>query len=267
MIAKLYFILRVLLHIRHCKFRCFPDSDDTRNIVCAGTALTFLCTSVNERTDLYAFADIHDSDSLWSVDLVTTGTEHVDIHLIHIDRHMCKGLYRIGMEQYPVFLCNRTDFLQWLDGSDLVVCCHDRDENCIRTNGCLKLVQLNLTIFIHTDISHFKSVQFQPLCCVQDRMVLDRGCDNVLSLAAVCLCGCFECPVIGLASASGEINFLGLCPDHICNLFSCFCDRTLRLSCKAVNSCRITVMLRKIREHRIKNFRVYLCGSRIVQID
>ena len=77
--------------------------------MCAGTALTFLCSAVNEGTDLDPFADIHHADSLWSVNLMTTGTEHVDIHLVHVNRYMCKCLYRIRMEQYAMLLCDRTD--------------------------------------------------------------------------------------------------------------------------------------------------------------
>ena len=42
MITEFYFILCVLFHVGSCKLCCFSDSDDTRNVMCAGTALALL---------------------------------------------------------------------------------------------------------------------------------------------------------------------------------------------------------------------------------
>ena len=98
MIAQLALIRHTLLHLFCRDLRSHAHSNDARNIVCTGTTLALLCTAVNKRTDLDTLADIHDTDSLWSVDLVTACRKHINIHLIHIDRNVRKRLHRICVE-------------------------------------------------------------------------------------------------------------------------------------------------------------------------
>ena len=98
MITKLDLIFVILFHISNGNFRCLTNADDTRYIVRSGTALTFLCTTMNERKNLNTFTDIHDSDAFWSVNLVTAGGKHINVHLIHINWYMSESLYRIRME-------------------------------------------------------------------------------------------------------------------------------------------------------------------------
>ena len=60
-------------HAGCCTFCCCSDSYDSRNILCTCTTLSLLCSTMDKRTDLYARTDVHDSDSLWSVELVSAG--------------------------------------------------------------------------------------------------------------------------------------------------------------------------------------------------
>ena len=71
---------------------------------------------------------------------MAAGTEHVNMHLIHIDGNLCIRLYRIGMKQYAVLLRDLSDLGDGLDGTDLVVGKHHADQNGIGTNGCFQLV-------------------------------------------------------------------------------------------------------------------------------
>lgn len=66
---------------------------------------------------------------------------------------MAVCLYRIGMKQDTVLLCNGSDLLNRLNGSDLIVCKHDRNKNGIRADGLFQLIQLYYAIFIHIQIS------------------------------------------------------------------------------------------------------------------
>ena len=59
---------------------------------------------------------------------MSAGAQHINVQLVHINGHLTKGLYRIGMEQIRLaFLCNGTDFLNGFHGTDLVVGKHDTD--------------------------------------------------------------------------------------------------------------------------------------------
>ena len=57
--------------------------------------------------------------------------------LIYIDRHMGISLYSVSVEQNTVFLCDLTDLLNRLNGSDLIVRKHNRDQNGIWTDRFL----------------------------------------------------------------------------------------------------------------------------------
>ena len=82
-----------------CRALCRNSvSYDARYIFCSGTAFSFLCTAVYERTDFHTFSDVEESDSFWSVDLMTAGAEHIDIAFIHIDRDLTECLYGICVE-------------------------------------------------------------------------------------------------------------------------------------------------------------------------
>ena len=65
---------------------------------------------------------------------MAAGTQHINIHLIYIDRYLSVCLYRICMEQNAVFFCNRSDLFHRLDRSYLIVGKHDSDQNRIRAN-------------------------------------------------------------------------------------------------------------------------------------
>ena len=77
---------------------CFADTYDTRYVQSSGSTFSLLRTTVDEGKNLHAFSDIHYADSLWSVDLVAAGTQHINVHLIHIDRNMSKCLYCVRVE-------------------------------------------------------------------------------------------------------------------------------------------------------------------------
>ena len=145
-----------------------------------------------------------------------------------------------------MLLCDRTDFFQRLDGSDLIVGSHNRNQNGIRTDGSFQLVQFHFTIFVYSDISYFISVFFKPLCRMQDCMMFNRCCNNMLSFICISFRSCFQCPVIGLASAAGEVNFIRFCTDRFCDSLTCMIHTTLCLSRKAVDCGWITVILGKI---------------------
>ena len=65
--------------------------------MCAGTAISLLCPTMNKWSNLNRIAQIHNTDSLWPVNLMSTGTQHINMILVHIDRNMSISLYCIGM--------------------------------------------------------------------------------------------------------------------------------------------------------------------------
>ena len=187
--------------------------------------------------------------------------------LVYMDRHLTKGLYGVCVEQNAVLMGNLTNLFDGLNGSDLVICKHHGNQDGLRTDGFLQLVDLHDTILIYGQISNLIAVLLQPLAGVQDRMMLDLCGNNVFSFALICLCSRFQSPVVGLASACGEINLLGLRAQRIRDGLSCFCDGLFALASKAVYGRGVAVMLCEIGQHGLYNFRRCLCGRRVIQIN
>ena len=59
---------------------------------------------MNERTDFYTFTDIQNSDSLWTIEFMTTCGKHINMHFVHINWNMTICLHRICMKKNTVFI-------------------------------------------------------------------------------------------------------------------------------------------------------------------
>ena len=74
MISQFNLFCGTLFHGLCCDFCCLAVPHNTRNIFRTGTTFTLLCSAVYERTDLNAFADVKETDSLRTVQFVSAGT-------------------------------------------------------------------------------------------------------------------------------------------------------------------------------------------------
>ena len=122
---------------------------------------------------------------------MTTGTEHVNMHLIYIDRNLRIRLYRIGVEQYTVLLRDLTDLGNGLDGTDLIVGKHHADQNGIGADGCFQLVQADQSVSVHIQIGDLKASLLQILTGMENGMMLDLRGNNMFSLGSISFCGGF----------------------------------------------------------------------------
>ena len=122
---------------------------------------------------------------------MTAGTEHVNMHLIYIDRNLRIRLYRIGVEQYTVLLRDLTDLGDGLDGTDLVIGKHHADQNGIGADGCFQLVQADQSVSVHIQIGDLKASLLQILTGMENGMMLDLRGNNMFSLGSISFCGGF----------------------------------------------------------------------------
>ena len=77
--------------------------------------------------------------------------QHVNAHLLHVERHVADSLYRIGVEDRTVCVCDR-DCLEVLDGADLVVCRHDGDKSGLVGDDRLQLLEVDVTLCVNVQI-------------------------------------------------------------------------------------------------------------------
>ena len=236
MISDLDFFCSTLFHGLVCTLCCKTVSYDTRNVLCTCTTFSLLCSAMYEGADLNTLTDIEEADSLRSVDLMSAGAEHINIELIYIDRDLAECLNSVCMEQDSMLMCDLSDLFQRLKSTNLIVCSHNRDQDGLRCNGFLKLIQVNETILIYIQVCDLgTTLFFKVLAGMKDGMMLDLCCDDMVSFIFICLKGRFQSPVIRLGTTCCKIDLLFFGSDHICDLLSCLCDGSLAVCRKIIN--------------------------------
>ena len=115
-VAQLTLIFDALFHVCSSNLCCLAKTYDTWNILGTCTAFALLRAAMDEGTDLHTGADVKETDSLRSVDLVAAGTHHVDVKIIYVDRHMSVCLNRVGVEQNAMLLRDLANLFDRLDG-------------------------------------------------------------------------------------------------------------------------------------------------------
>ena len=236
MISDLDFFCSTLFHGLVCTLCCKTVAYDTRNVLCTRTTFSLLCSAVYEGADLNALTNIEEADSLRSVDLMSAGAEHIDIELIYIDRDLSECLNSVCMEQDSMLTCNLSDLFQRLKSTDLVIGCHNRNQDGLRCDRFLKLIQIDETVLINIKICDLRSALFlQILAGMENGMMLYFCCNDMVPFIFVCLKGCFQSPVIRLGTTCCTINLFFFGSDHICDLLSSFCNGSFAVCCKIIN--------------------------------
>ena len=129
-----------------------------------------------------------------------------------------------------------SDFLDRLDGTDLVVCKHNGDQDGLWCDRFLQFIKADDTVLIYIEVCDLCASFFEVFTCMKDRMMLDLGCDDVVSFGFVCFKSSFECPVVSLASACCEVDFFFLCVQNICDLLSSFGHCFFAFLCKIIDA-------------------------------
>lgn len=141
-----------------------------------GTAAktTLLTTSGQERneTNSGTATDIESTNTLGSVDLVSTDAQEINVHLCHIDGDLADSLGSIGMEEDLLGAAEGSDLLERLNNSDLVVDGHDRDQSGVGANGSLEVVHGDQAVLSDREVGDIEALIAQYTAGIQDTLVL-----------------------------------------------------------------------------------------------
>ena len=83
------------------------------------------------------------------------------------------------MEENFILSANFSNFFDGLYDSDLVVNHNDRDDDGVRSNSLLELLQINQTIGLYGQISHIEAQFLQVAAAVKHALVVDLRSDNM----------------------------------------------------------------------------------------
>ena len=83
---------------------------------------------MDERPDVRAPPDIKRPDPFGTVNLMGRDRQQVDAELVNVDLDLAERLDRVGMDKDTLVMGDPDDVLDGLNGPDLVVGVHDRNE-------------------------------------------------------------------------------------------------------------------------------------------
>ena len=128
--------------------------------------------------------------AFWTVKLVRTEGNKISVELVYpIKGFLGKPLHRVRMKQDAAFPAKRANLCDRLDGSNLVVGRHDRDQNRILAQRGANRVNADSTFRIDRQVSHIEAFFMEKVFArMQDSVVLDGGRDDMPALFAAKSC-------------------------------------------------------------------------------
>src|SRR5262245_19848739 len=214
------------------------QSHDAGNVEGAGAHAFFVSTPIDRRlqTDTrVAASNVERPDTLGPVNLVRRQREKINAHGLYVKRYFRHGLHRVAVKQNPVLFGKSPDLRDGMDRSYLVVGCHDGNEQRPLVNCRVELFEIDDPVTIHTDIAYSKPLSLQGFAGVEDRLVLSRAGDDMITLVAIKFRDALNGQVIRFRAPTREHDFARRgCVNNACNLASRFINRRCRLPPKGM---------------------------------
>ena len=205
LVRQLFDVAHLLFHALDGFLHRRRQADAARGVLGARAQAALLPAAVYQRLERDAFPDIQHAHAARAAELVRGQGQHVDAHLLHVDRHVADRLHCVRVELRADRMRQLGDLLDRLDGADLVVRRHDGDERGVLGKLTLQLLEIDAALLVHVQIGDAVALFFQRLAGVQHRMVLDLGGNEVL--AALCRRAVHKAAdreVVRLRAAAGE---------------------------------------------------------------
>ena len=108
------------------------EADDARHVERAAAQAALVAAAVEHRLEAdrrVAPADVQRADALGAVHLVGRQAHQVEAHRLDVERHLARGLGRVGVEQHAPPAADRADLGERVQRADLVVRRHQADED------------------------------------------------------------------------------------------------------------------------------------------
>src|SRR5690242_13719566 len=119
------------------------EGDPAGDVFGARAALAFVASAVLNGLKLGGLADEERADAFRSVELVAAERVKIDAGGAGVDGDFSGGLDAVGMERDFRFAGDGGNFGERLDGAELVVCVHHRDENRFRAQRAADVVGID----------------------------------------------------------------------------------------------------------------------------
>jgi hypothetical protein len=140
LIAALTHARRIHGEITPGNFTSLAEPDNLKDILSPRPAPPLLTSPLHQRMKGDPVPDIESADSLGRVELVSGDGQEIDPKIANIGGDFADGLCRVGVEDDSAPARDLRHCLDRLDSADFVVGMHERNENGVRANRSLCLV-------------------------------------------------------------------------------------------------------------------------------
>ena len=175
---------------------------DRRQILGAGPIAALLSAADGDRGELDGGPHPEGAGPRRPVQVVGRERQQVDVAVVDEERHAPGGADRVDVERHAAPTGAPTDLPDRLDGADLAVGRHDRDEHRVVADRPRHRVRVDAPVAVDTHVGDGPSPLLEVAARVDQRNVLDRGGDDVPAGGA--LGQALDGEVVRLGGAGGE---------------------------------------------------------------
>ena len=177
-------------------------------------------------------------------------------------------LHGVRVKQDAPRAADRADLGNGLDRADLVVGVHDRHKTGVVPNGVCDLLGQDDAVFTDGKQRDLKPLPLQLFECVQDRVMLERGGDDVhFSLPLAEPRGAQKRLIVGLAAAGGEGDLSRGAAETVRHALPRRGKRLGGSLTERVQAGRVAILLLQIREHGFDGGTAHFGRRRVIQIN
>ena len=238
------------------------------DVLRAGPAVALLLAPVLLGEDVRPVAHVQHADALRAFELVRGDRDEVRPERTNVDLDVGRGLDRVDVEQDAAMAAHLLgDLGDRLDGADLVVGEHDRDEDRAVVDRRVELVGIDPRVPVDGQLDDLEPELLEVAQGVADRVVLDgRGDDPV----AATLAGprpTLEGKIVRLGAARREDDLAGLGVQARGDPLVRLVERRARGAAERMGRARVAERARQERLHRLEDLRANRRRRGVVEVD
>src|SRR5438270_277403 len=132
-------------------FSGLAQPDNAWQVFCAGAALPFVASAIDQRLDQRSLLDIERTGPLRRMDFVSGNRERIAAYLMYVDCDLAGGLHRVCMKEDIGISGDFPDLLHRLYHARLIVRHHDADQPSVRSQRTANIARIDLAPDVHSD--------------------------------------------------------------------------------------------------------------------
>src|SRR5882724_10447634 len=154
-----------------------------------------------------------------------------------------------------------------LNRTNLVICEHHGNQNCVRAKGTTYILQSNDSIFIYRKSRYLPTASLKLVTYTADGRVFNLGRDDVPSMRLKVFCNSTNCKIIRLGTTGKKNYFVGSRTYQRGDLSTSLFDNGPGLLAEKMYAGRIAKFFAKKWNHCFNDPRVGGGSSAVIQID